>query len=100
MIPSQTIPIDDEEEVLAGAALTNNSPSMNLGQNSFRMKCYYHHKQNYFLDYFDDHFPDDAVIYKSDIPFQYSEREGRYTLFIGNPTGTIFVATKRDHKIL
>ena len=36
----------------------------------------------------------------SDIYFQYSEKEGRYTEFIGNATSTIFVATKRDHEFL
>ena len=32
---------------------------------------YFHHKQNCFLDYFDDPIPDDAVIYVSDIPVQW-----------------------------
>ena len=79
---------------------TNNSASENLRQNSARMKCYYHHKQHCFLDYFDYSIPDDAVIYMSDIPFKYNEREGRHTEFIGNPTGTSFVAAKRDHEFL
>ena len=35
---------------------------------------------------------DNAVIYASDIPFRHNEREGRYTEFVGNPTGTTFVA--------
>ena len=64
------------------------------------MKCYFHHEQNCFLDYFDDLVPDDAVIYMSDVPFQYKEREGRYTEFVGNPTGTTLVVFKRDQKIL
>ena len=62
------------------------------------MKLYYHHKHHHFLDYFNDPIPDAAVIYMSDISFQYNEREGRYTEFISNPMGTIFVAAKRDHK--
>ena len=73
---------------------------MNISHNSFRMKCYFHCKQNCFLDYFDDPFLDDAVIYTNNIPFQYMEKVGRYTEIIGNPTGTIFVAVKRDHKFL
>ena len=36
----------------------------------------------------------------SDIPFQYNKREGRYTEFVGNPTGIIFVAAKRDQDFL
>ena len=40
----------------------NNSTSANISQNSTRMKCYLHHEQNHFLDYFDDQVPDDAVI--------------------------------------
>ena len=73
---------------------------MNLSQNSARMKCYFHCKQYHFLDYFDDPIPDDSVIYISDIPLQCNESEGRYTEFVGNPTCTIFVAAKRDHKFL
>ena len=38
------------------------------------------------------------MIYVSNIPFQYNERDGRYSEFIGDPTGTIFVAAKRDHQ--
>ena len=45
---------------------------MNIIQNSARMKCYFHHKQNHFLDYFINPVPDDAVIYMSDAPFQYN----------------------------
>ena len=103
----QTITSDDNEEALAGAATAlsllslpaNNSASKNLSQNSAKMKCYYHHKHHQFLDYFNNPIPDDAVIYENYIPFQYSEREGRYIEFIGNPTGAIFVAAKRDHKL-
>ena len=69
---------------------------MNLSQNSARMQRYVHHEHNHFLDFFDNPIPDDAIIYMSDILFQYNEEEGMYTEFIGNPTGTIFVASKRD----
>ena len=34
----------------------------------------------------------------SDVPFQYKEREAKYTEVVGNPTDIIFVANKRDHK--
>ena len=64
------------------------------------MKCYFHHRQNHFLNYLNDPVPDDAVIYISDVPFQHNKREGRHTEFIGNSTGTIFVATKRNQEIL
>ena len=64
------------------------------------MKCHYHHKQKFFLDYFDNPIPDDAVIYVNDITFQCNEKEGRCAEFIGNLTGTIFVATERDHGFL
>ena len=47
-----------------------------------------------------DPIPNDALIYTSDIPFQYNEREGRHAEFIGNPSGTVFVAAKRDHELL
>ena len=63
------------------------------------MMWYFHHKQNPFLDCFYDPILDDAVIYMSFILFQYNKRDGRYTEVIGNPTGTVFVASKRDHKI-
>ena len=64
------------------------------------MKCFFCHEQNCFLDYFNDLVPDHVLIYASDVPFQYSEREGRYTEFVLNPTGTTFVAIKRDQEIL
>ena len=106
LLPLQTINSDQNEEASAGAATTksllsppdNNSSSMNLSKNSARMKCYFHQKQNCFFDYFDDPVQDVVVNYACDIPFQYNKREGRYTEFIGNPTGIIFVATKRDHE--
>ena len=78
---------------------TNNLASENLSQNSVKMKCNYHHKHHLFLDYFNDNILDDVVIFEGDIPFQYNDREGRYTGFIGNLTGTVFVAAKRDHAI-
>ena len=64
------------------------------------MKCYYHHTQCHFLDYFNDPILDDAVFYTSDIPFQYNKIEGGYTEFIGNLIGTVFIATKKDHEFL
>ena len=64
------------------------------------MKSYFYHQQNFFLDYFEDSIPDDSIIYKTDIPFQNSKREVRYMKFIGNQTGTIFVATKMNNKFL
>ena len=73
---------------------------MNISQNSTKMKCYFHCKQNCFRDYFDDQVPDGAVIYMSDVPFQYNEREGRCTEFVGNPKGTTFAAANRDQEIL
>ena len=73
---------------------------MNFSQNSARTKCYLHHEQNCFLEYFDDPVPDDAVIYMTDVPFQYNEGEGRYTEFKGNPIGTNVVANKGIKKIL
>ena len=108
VLPLQTTKGNDKEEALAGAAAalsllsspTNSSASENLSQSSVKMKCYYHHKHHCFLDYFTDPILDDAVIYASDKPFQYNEREGRYTECIGNPTGTVFVAAKRDHNFL
>ena len=97
ILPLLTIPINDNEEALAGVATTvsllspptNNSASKNLSQSSVRKKCYYHPKHHHFLEYFNDPILDDAVIYMSDVPFQYNERESRYTEFIGNQTGTI-----------
>ena len=107
-IPLQAITSDDNEEALAGAAIalsllppcTNKSTRKNLCQSLAKKKCYYHHKHHHFLGYFNDPILDDAVVYTRDIPFQYNEREGRYTEFIGNPTGTIFVPAKREHKFL
>ena len=49
------------------------------GQHSTRMRCYFHSKQNCFLDYFDDSVPDGAVIYAGDILYKYSEKQGTYT---------------------
>ena len=53
-----------------------------------------------FLDCFDDPVPDEAVIYISDVLFQYNESDSRYTEFLGNPTGTTFVADKSNQEIL
>ena len=64
------------------------------------MKCYYHHTHYCFLDYFNDPILDDAVIYASNLPFQYNGTEGRCIEFTGNPMGRIFVIAKRDHEFL
>ena len=61
------------------------------------MRCYYDHTHSYFLDYFNDSIQDDSVIYAGDIPFQDSQVGSRYTEFIGNPAGTVFIVVKRDH---
>ena len=60
----------------------------------------FHFKQNCFLGCFKDPILDGTAIYAGDVPFWYNTREGKYTEFIGNPTGIIFVAAKRDHKFL
>ena len=44
--------------------------------------------------------PDGAIIYASDVPFQYNERHGRYTEFVANPKGINFVVAWKDHEIL
>ena len=109
MLLLQTITSGDTEEALADAATTlslllspliNNSAHKNLSQSSAKKKCYYCHKHYSFLEYFNNLIPDDAVIYRSDIPFQYNKREGMYTEFICNPTGTVSIAAKTDHKFL
>ena len=64
------------------------------------MKYDFHHKQNYFLDYFTDPVPNYGVIYAADIPFQYNKRESEYTEVVGYPTGIIFVGNKKDHSLL
>ena len=64
------------------------------------MKCYFHHEQNCFLDYFKDPALNGAIIYADDVPFQYNEWEGKYTEFIGSPTDIMFVAVNMDHKFL
>ena len=71
MILSQTIPSDGNEGALTGTTATvsllspptNNSANTNLSQNSAWMKCHFHYKHNYFLDYFDDPIPDDSKIF-------------------------------------
>ena len=80
LLPLQTMNSNHNEEVLAGVVTkmnillppNNELPSTKFNQISARMKCYFHHEQNCFLDYFDDPLPDDAVIYVSDVPFQYT----------------------------
>ena len=99
---SQTILSDANEEVVADAATASllSPPNNNsISENSARMKCYYHHKQNHLLAYFEEPVPNGAAIYASDMSLQYSERDGKYTEFIGSPTGTIFVSAKRDHNV-
>ena len=64
------------------------------------MKCYCDHTHGHFLDYFNDPILDDAVNYADDTPFQYNKVEGKYTEFIINPAGTLFIAVKRDHEFL
>ena len=78
----------------------NNPNSINFSQNVAKMKCYIHHEHNCFLDYFNDPVPDGAVIYVSNVPFQYNERQCKYTEFIGNPTGATLVAARRYQEIL
>ena len=65
-LPLQTIIDNQSSEASASAAdrtgillpINNNSDSAI----SARMKWYFHHEQNCFLDYFDDPVPDDTVI--------------------------------------
>ena len=70
---------------------------MDLSLNSAGMKYY---KQNCVLNYFEDPVPNGTVIYMDDVPFQYKERQDKYTEFLGNPTSMIFVADKRHHELL
>ena len=64
------------------------------------MRCYFHSQQNCFLDYFNDPVLDGAVIHVGDIPFWYGEKEGMETEVLDIPTGSIFLATSRDHDFL
>ena len=50
--------------------------------------------QSHFIDYLNDPILDDAVIYEGDIHLQYNKIKSRYTEFIGNPIGTVFIAAK------
>ena len=108
MLPPQIINRDHEKEALTGVTTAmslpsppkNNSTCTNHCQNSTRMKCSFHHKQNCFLDYFKDAVLDGAVIYVGDVLLQFKLGDSRYTEFVGNPTGNVFVATNRDHKFL
>ena len=108
MLPLQTRNSDHGEEALSGATTVlslpspskNNSTYMDLSQNSAIMKCYFHHEQKCFLDYFEDPVPDGTVIYVGNVQFQYNECEDKHTEFIGNQTGIISVATNRDHEFL
>ena len=104
LLPLQTVNSDQSEEALAHATATlsllslkDNSICMNLSQNSARMKSYFHHKQNHFFDYFKDPVPNGVVIYMGDVPFEYNERDSKYTDVLGSPTGIIFVGDKMDH---
>ena len=67
------------------------------GQYSTGMMCYFHYQCNHFIDYFDDLFPDGAVVYAGNISFWYDEQEGTYTEFFGNQTGNI-LAANQDHE--
>ena len=69
------------------------------GQQSISMICYFH-QHNHSLDDFDGHVQDAAVIYAGDIPFQYSKKQGTYEEVLDNPTGSIFLAARRDHSFL
>ena len=97
---------NENEEELTGAATalsllsppTDNLNSQHLYQS--HMKCYYNHTHNHCLYYFNDPILDDAVICTGDLPFLYNKIQDRYTKFIGNPLGTVFVAVKRDHEFL
>ena len=108
LLPSQTINSDHSEESLTGATTTlsllsphkNNSICMNLSKDLDRHKCYFHCKQNCFLDYFKDLLLASAVIYMGIVSFQYNKLEDTYTEFIGNPTGILSVATNRSHEFL
>ena len=55
------------------------------------MRCYFYCQYNLFLDCFDDHVLDGAVIYAGNIHFQYGKQEGIYTEVLDNPTGNIFL---------
>ena len=74
MVPAKV----NRELTNLGADLTrpDTSASENLSQSLPKMKCYYCHRYHCFLDFCNNTIPDDAVFYSSDIPFQYSEREG------------------------
>ena len=107
-LPLQTINSNHVKEALTGTtnALSlpstpkSNSTCMNLGQNSTIMKCYFHYEQNCFLDYFKDPVLDHTVIYVGNVPFQCNKQEDKYTEFVGNLTGNIFVAANRDYEFL
>ena len=71
-----------------------------VDQDSTRMRSYLHYQHNWFIDYSDDPGLDGALIHAGGLPFQYDEQEGTYTEFFGNPTGYIFLAICRDHKLL
>ena len=93
LLPSQTIIIIRavRQQLMQWTGQINSLPLRtiqmvkNICQNSARMKGYFYHEQNHFIDYSDDLVPDDSVIYVSNGPFKYNEREGSYNEFIGNP---------------
>ena len=97
---------NDNDDILAGAttALSLFSPPIDNSNsphiNQSHMKCYYDQTHQCFFDYLNDPILDNAVIYTGGIPFQYNKIEGRYTEFIGNPIGTIFIAIKSYHESL
>ena len=49
------------------------------GQHSTRLRCYFHHQCNFFIDYLNGPVLDGAVIYAGDIPLWYNEQEGTHT---------------------
>ena len=82
--------MDSSQDIILGDA----------SQHSSRMRCYFHHQHNCFIDYFDNSVLDVVVINAEGIPFWYYEQEGMYTDMLGSPTGNIFLAASRDHEFL
>ena len=66
---------------------TDNSNSQHINQGHM---IYYDHTCYHFLDYFNDPFLDDTVIYTGDLPVHYSKIKGRYTKLIGKPIDSVF----------
>ena len=96
-VPGAAVALNDHSLILKNSQCITLS---DMGQHSTSMTCYFHSKQNSFLDYFNESLPDGAVIYVGDIPFWYSEKEGMFAEVLDNMTGNIFLATSRNHKFL